>query len=135
MAHLDAFLLCDAVARDAQSGKWILTGVFTTLWAPSFPATHPSMDAFFRLRFDPPGPSAPVPVAIAYQGPAGTPHRLADLQVRPDRSGLTEGYVRLQGLRLDEPGTYRFMITVGDTAVGGTTIIAATTPAQTPTVH
>ena len=49
MTTLDALLLCDAAARDAQSGKWTLTGVFDAVWAPQFPAVHQMMDVYFRV--------------------------------------------------------------------------------------
>jgi len=46
--NVNAFLLCDSATRD-ERGKWMVFGVFDTVWAKAFPAIHLAMTVYFRL--------------------------------------------------------------------------------------
>ena len=46
---VQAFLVCDSVIVDSQTGKKSLIGTFTHLWAPRFPCQHHQMGIYFCL--------------------------------------------------------------------------------------
>lgn len=46
---VQAFLVCDSVITDSQTGKKSLIGTFTHLWAPRFPCQHHQMGIYFCL--------------------------------------------------------------------------------------
>ena len=46
---VQALLVCDAVIVDSLTGKKSLIGIFTHLWARSFPCQHPQMGVYFCL--------------------------------------------------------------------------------------
>jgi len=46
---VQAFLVCDTVIVDSQTGKKSLIGTFTHLWAPRFPCQHHQMGVYFCL--------------------------------------------------------------------------------------
>ena len=106
---LKAFLVCDQVIQDAQTGKKSLIGVFHELKASRFPAVHPALwiyanltDAHgsytFEIRLidvaqnEVLGRGAPPPIEIP--GP---------LQV-------TELSAQLRNVQLPTPGTYEFQL-------------------------
>jgi hypothetical protein len=110
---LKAFLVCDHVIHDAQTGKKSLIGVFHEIRSPRFPAVHPLLwiyanltDAHgryaFRIRLvdmsrnDVLGHGEPPPIDIP--GPLQT----------------TELAAELRNLRLPAPGTYEFQLWAND---------------------
>ena len=46
---VQAFLVCDSVIVDSQTGKKSLIGTFTHLWAARFPCQHHQMGVYFCL--------------------------------------------------------------------------------------
>jgi hypothetical protein len=44
-----AMLVCDQIITDRLTGKQSLIGMFTTIHAPRFPATHPQLCVFVAL--------------------------------------------------------------------------------------
>lgn len=46
---VQAFLVCDNVIVDSQTGKKSLIGTFTHLWSPRFPCQHHQMAVYFCL--------------------------------------------------------------------------------------
>jgi hypothetical protein len=46
---VSAFLVCDSVSRDASTGKTILFGIFTIIFARQVPTTHPSLFLYASL--------------------------------------------------------------------------------------
>jgi hypothetical protein len=104
-----AFLVCDQIIQDAQSGKKSLIGVFHELRAERFPAVHPALwiyanltDAHGRYHFqlrlvdvergDVLGRGEPP--AIDIPGPLQT----------------TELSAQLRNVALPRPGTYEFQL-------------------------
>jgi uncharacterized protein DUF6941 len=127
---LDALLLCDAAARNAQSGKWTLTGVFDAVWAPEFPAVHQVMDVYFRLRVtDRPA------VRLLCRAPDDTVQLLATIGLQPSARGLVEGAVRVTGLQLAVPGDYRFELEVDGQTIGATGLTVAALPSGSAPLH
>jgi hypothetical protein len=130
MASLDAFLLCDSAARDGQTGKWTLVGVFDAVWAAQFPARHQSMDVYFRLRLT----GSPA-VQLFCRTPAGDVSLLATVGVNPAPRGLVEGTVRVEGLELSEAGEYRFELQVDGQPLGATGLVVAQLPPRSSPLH
>jgi hypothetical protein len=130
MTTLDALLLCDTANRDAQTGKWTLTGVFDAVWAERFPAVHQSMDVYFRLR----ATGAPA-VQLSCRTPADETHLLATLAVTTPPRGLAEGAVRVLGFQLPVPGEYRFELQVDGRVAGATTLVVAELPPASGARH
>lgn len=108
-----AFLVCDQIIQDAQSGKKSLIGVFHELRAERFPAVHPILwiyanltDAHGRYHFqirlvdvergDVLGRGEPP--AIEIPGPLQT----------------TELSAQLRNVALPRPGTYEFQLLSND---------------------
>lgn len=110
---LKAFLVCDQVIQDAQTGKKSLIGVFHELKANRFPAVHPALWIYANLtdahgsytfeirlidvsRDEVLGRGAPPPIEIP--GP---------LQV-------TELSAQLRNVQLPTAGTYEFQLLAND---------------------
>ncbi len=111
-----AFLICDQIIHDAQTGKKSLIGVFHELRADRFPATHPTLwiyanltDARGRYDFEIRlidvsrnqvlGKGTPPPIEIS--GPLQT----------------TELSAQLRNVTLMQPGTYEFQLHANDQLV------------------
>ncbi len=108
-----AFLICDQVIHDAQTGKKTLVGVFHELRADRFPAVHPVLWIYanltdargsyaFEIRFldvernKVLGNGTPPPINIP--GPLQT----------------TELSAQLRNVQLPGPGTYEFQLLTND---------------------
>lgn len=125
-------VLCDAVGRDAHSGKWMLTGLFDTVLVPRFPATHASMDVFFRLWLSghqpAGGPAERLEATLALRGPSGQESELAPFALAPGIHGLVEGSLRIHHLPLPEPGAYELRLLVAGEPVARTWLRAEALP-------
>jgi hypothetical protein len=130
MATLDALLLCDSAARDGQTGKWTLVGVFDAVWAEQFPAVHQAMDVYFRLRLG----GSPA-VQLFCRTPAGAANLVATIGVNPAPRGLVEGAVHLTALELGVPGEYRFELHVDGQPLGATGLVVAQLPTRSTPLH
>ena len=130
MTTLDALLLSDSAARDEQSGKWTLVGVFDAVWVERFPAVHQSMDVYFRLR----ATGSPI-VQLLCRTPAGDVQLLATVGASPTPRGLVEGVVRVAGLELAVPGEYRFELHVDGRTLGTTGLVVAQLPIRSGSLH
>lgn len=130
MARLDALLLCDSAARDAQTGKWTLSGVFDAVWAAQFPAIHASLDVYFRLRT-----AGSPPVELRCRTPSDSVAVLAAVTVTPSPRGLVEGVVRVVRLEFAVPGEYRFELYADGAMVGETGLTVAQLPTPASPLH
>ncbi len=45
----NALVIADHVYRDAETGKWIIAGVFSTITVTAVPYLHPRMEVFFQV--------------------------------------------------------------------------------------
>ncbi|HEY2573736.1 MAG TPA: hypothetical protein VGH65_06695 [Verrucomicrobiaceae bacterium] len=108
--------LCDSAA-DYQ-GKLCVLGAFDTLCAPQFPVVHPQCSLAVRMLFDPPDRGRhEVSIRLLDEKmheimPAFTP--AIDVAFpREQVPFVTRNLVlNLQRLRFDEPGVYRFSISM-----------------------
>lgn len=131
-------VVCDVVGRDAHSGKWMLTGLFDTVLVPRFPATHGSLDVFFRLWAaggrSPTGPPERLEATLLLRSPSGRVSELAPFSVSPGAHGLVEGSLRVHHLPLPEPGLYELSLLVAGQRVATTRLRAEALPDRASTV-
>jgi len=117
MPRADVVLICDQIIQDAQTGKNSLIGLFDRIFCQSFPAVHPQLFIYTRLRGEPAQQFRP---SLRLVGPSGV---LLDLKMGEVTLGIT-GVVELKnqivGLRLPEPGEYRFLTMINDLEAGET---------------
>ena len=108
-----AFLVCDQIIQDAQTGKMSLIGLFQDLRADRFPAVHPMLwiyasltdargDYKFEIRF--------VDIEENKVLGAGTPPKITI----PGPLETTEMCAQLGNLQLPRPGTYEFHLIGND---------------------
>lgn len=118
-------LLAD-YANMTADGKLNILGLFDTISAPQFPATHPQMQLIFQLEAHPAeaGHQKQVEVRLMTEDGRTVLSISADvalqakgaLQPIADEMLKTQQIVGLHNVRFDKPGTYQFAILVnGDT--------------------
>lgn len=108
---VQALLLCDAVMRDGQTGKAMLTGIFDRVAAQRFPAVHQKCAVYFRLQFDP-GTQGKTKIQLVLQSPIGLRQPMPQIDVPIGDSGVSEGNLDIVGLPLQQPGTYEIELYV-----------------------
>lgn len=107
-----AFLLADAVLQDRLTRKWTIVNVFEQIYAPQFPAWHPSMALYVKLA-DARGRYA---VRLEFRDAADA--LLSKIEgISVDANGpahTVEFGLTAQGLPLKEPGRYQFQLFLND---------------------
>jgi hypothetical protein len=112
--RVQAFLLCDSVVIDSQTGKTIIQGVFDNIWAQSFPAMHPYCTLYARLELD--GASS-CEIQIGIRSPSGMYERPLPPQKLIATNSVAQLIMQLQGLPLPEAGRYVFGLIVDGKAL------------------
>jgi Family of unknown function (DUF6941) len=107
--EVQAFLLCDSVVQDAQTGKSFVHGIFDRIWTRSFPAVHQSCAAFFRIRFDDQGNHN---VSLNLIAPSGLRQPTPSIPVTMGSTNVAQGTINIQGLPLPVEGRYEFELLV-----------------------
>ncbi len=107
-----AMLVCDQIITDRLTGKQSLIGMFTTIHAPRFPATHPQLCVFVALT----------------EGYGQTELRIRLVDANDARPPIVEGRgavdfknpraianlaLQFHGLTFPEPGEYRVQLWTG----------------------
>jgi hypothetical protein len=120
--EVQAFLICDSVMRDAQSGKSIISGVFENVFAPSFPVEMAQLAAYFRVRIL--DRSIRHTVSLSRMSPSGLRENmpLVDLAVAPN--GIAEGSINIMGFPFPSPGGYRIDLMIDGMVVAGFSLTA-----------
>ncbi len=123
-----AFLVCDAVIHDAQTGKKSLIGVFHELRAERFPAVHPMLwiyanitDARGRYRIE----IQLVDIDRNQVLGGGQPPEI-DI---PGPLQTTEISAQLRNVTLPAPGTYEFHLLVNGQILATKAVRVAALPA------
>jgi hypothetical protein len=125
-----AFLVCDQVIHDAQTGKKTLVGVFHELRAERFPAVHPVLWIYANLT--------------DARGKYAFEIRLFDVERNnvlgqgnppeitiPGPLQTTELSAQLRNVQLPGPGTYEFqLLTNGELMATKAIRVAGMTPGQ-----
>jgi hypothetical protein len=112
--EVQAFLLCDSVMRDAQTGKAIIHGVFDRIWATNFPAVHKSCAAYFRIRID--DVSRDYKLELVVVTPSGLRQPMPEIPLAVANS-LAEGNINIEGLPLPEAGSYEIELRINKSRV------------------
>jgi hypothetical protein len=114
---VQAFVICDSVVRDAQTGKTSVQGIFDTIFTPAFPCMHPLLAAYFRLRFDKP-PTFSVNAALQISAPSGLRNTSPSIamSMQPGTVGM-EGTINVQGMQFVEAGQYTIDLLLNSEAV------------------
>lgn len=111
-------LLADE-ANVSQEGKLNVLGVFDRIAAASFPVQHPRMVFVFRVQaeYADAGQTFPVRVRLMDEDGGTLFEASGDLAAPPVPPGefLTANQLfALVGVRFPRPGSYKFVVTVGD---------------------
>lgn len=130
MPRADVVLICDQIIQDAQTGKNSLIGLFDRIFCQNFPAVHPQMFVYTRLRGEPGAQFRP---ALRLVGPSGILLDLNMGEVTLGTTGVVELKNQIVGLRLPEPGEYRFQTMINDLEAGETRIRVEKVQQRQPT--
>jgi len=112
--RVEAFLLCDSVVVDQQTGKTTVQGVFDQVFRDSYPGGHPNITIYARFSVS----QASSDVDIEIRTPSGKTDRLPSQKVAP-RIGIevVQFMVQVPVLPLPEPGKYELSLFIdGETA-------------------
>jgi hypothetical protein len=108
--EVQAFLLCNFVARNAQTGLSAIHGIFDQYSAESFPAIHGSCTVFYRLYFQQVDNSHVLALAIIL--PSGAKIELPGTRFTLDGTQIAEGTINLTRIPLPEQGRYEIQLIV-----------------------
>lgn len=108
-------------ANVSQEGKLNLMGIFDRIAAAEFPVIHPKMVFAFRVEADSGDSGRAFPVRVAMQDEDGTvlfeaEGELMAPPVPPGEFTTANQVFALVGVHFPRPGTYRFVVRVGDSA-------------------
>jgi len=107
-------------ANVSQEGKLNLMGIFDRISAAEFPVVHSRMVFAFRVEADSGDSGRPVTVQVAMEDEDGTALFQAEGEmmappVPPGEFTTANQIFALVGVQFPRPGTYRFVVQVGDT--------------------
>lgn len=125
-----AMILCDAVHQDPASGKSFILGTFSTIFAETFPAKHPSLWVFIQLTNG--HGEAPLEFKISQLVPEDLNppplFRGAIPCVFRDRQDVVDLFIKLDNLVLPKEGGYRLILEMQGTLIIERRLRAAHTP-------
>lgn len=113
---LKAFLVCDLVIQDAQTGKKSLIGVFHELKASHFPAVHPVLWIYANLTDAHGSYTFEIRLVDVSQNDIlgrGAPPAIEI----PQPLQVTELSAQLRNVALPRPGTYEFQLLANEELV------------------
>jgi hypothetical protein len=101
---VQAFLLCDSVVIDAQTGKTVIQGVFDKIFSQSFPAIHQHCALYIRLNL---AEGHSCDVGIGVRSPSGIYERpMAPQRIVGLEGDVSQLIVQIQGLPVPAAGQY-----------------------------
>lgn len=108
-------------ANVSQEGKLNLMGIFDRIAAAEFPVVHPKMVFAFRVEAEFGDAGRAFPVRVSMEDEDGTALFQAEGEmmappVPPGEFTTANQIFALVGVQFPRPGTYRFVVQVGDTA-------------------
>jgi hypothetical protein len=103
-----AFLIADAVIQDRLTRKWTVVNVFDQIFAPQFPAWHPSMALYVKLA-DARGRYV---VRVEFRDASDVVvSKIEGITVEASGPAHSAEFgLTAQGLPLKEPGRYQFQL-------------------------
>jgi hypothetical protein len=109
LMEVQAFLLCDSVVQDSQTGKTFVQGIFDRVSTRSFPAVHQACSAFYRIRFDGQGDHS---ISLTLIAPSGLRQPMPSIPLAMGPTNIAQGTINIQGLPFMEEGRYEFELNV-----------------------
>jgi hypothetical protein len=104
-----ALIVCDQIITDRVSGKISLIGMFSTIHATRFPATHPQLSVFVALTEG--HTKTPIAIRIVDANEARKPLVEGNGTVQfKDPMAIANLALQFHGLVFPEPGQYRVQI-------------------------
>jgi hypothetical protein len=108
-------------ANVSQEGKLNLMGIFDRIAAAEFPVVHPKMVFAFRVEADFADGGRAFPVRVTLEDEDGTALFQAEGEmmappVPPGEFTTANQIFGMVGVQFPRPGTYRFVVSVGDNA-------------------
>ena len=126
-----AFLVCDCVIHDAQTGKKSLVGVFHELRSDRFPAVHPVLwiyanitNARGKYKFE-------IRLVDIEEGKMLGKGRPPEISI-PGPLQTTELSAQLRNVTLPRPGTYEFHLLSDESLIATKAIRVSQTQRPTP---
>jgi hypothetical protein len=115
-------------ANISQEGKLNVLGAFDRIAATNFPMIHPKMVFVFRLEAEYGDAGQAIPVRVRLVDEDGqilfeAGGEIVAPAVDPGDFATTHQLFSLVGIRFPQPGTYKFIITLGDLPPHETPII------------
>lgn len=106
-------------ANVSQEGKLNLLGIFDRIAAPEFPVVHPRMVFAFRLEAEYGDAGRTLPVRVHLEDEDGqkmfdAAGEIATPMVPPGEFSTANQLFTMVGVQFPRPGTYRFVLQVGD---------------------
>jgi len=125
VSELQAFLFCDAVVRDAATGKCHVQGVFDRVFSRAFPAIHQRSAIYCRLR----GLEAnkPANLAMTLKSPSGIVQNMPQLALNASDTGAIETTINHEKFPLPKEGRYTYELFVNSKKVGIYELLAVCT--------
>jgi hypothetical protein len=106
-------------ANVTQDGKLNVMGVFDRITAPQFPVVHPKMVFAFRVQAEFPDSGKPFPVRVRLMDEDGgtlfeASGEMTAPVVAPGEFMTANQLFALVGVQFERPGTYKFVVNIGD---------------------
>lgn len=125
---LDVLVACDDLVLNKYDGKYHLHGLFTNVWAESFPCTQYKIAIYGRLRDV--WKDLPIFVSVnrpSQEGEYGSAIVVQQMTIPGDKNretgnGIKEFGGHLQGLQFPAPGRYMIVVATAEEVIGHTVI-------------
>jgi hypothetical protein len=120
-------------ANVSQEGKLNVLGIFDRIGANEFPVVHPRLVFCFRVVAEAGDAGRSLPVQVRLVDEAGDPlfEAAGEMMIPhlPPAEVFSANQVfSLVGIQFPRPGTYRFVIAIGDAAPHETTLMVSGPP-------
>ncbi|MDR0787903.1 MAG: hypothetical protein LBG44_08575 [Gemmatimonadota bacterium] len=106
-------------ANISREGKLNVLGVFDRIISANFPMVHPKMVLVFRIEAEFGDNGRPIPVRVRLLDEEGAPlfeagGEIVAPMVEPGDFATTHQVFGLFGTQFERPGSYRFVVNLGD---------------------
>jgi hypothetical protein len=118
-----AMIMCDYYYRDAQTGKSILSGTFTSINSPGFPSKHGNCAIYIALT----DVAASGQLQLVFRKEGGEFFLKLppwNVQASENRRAVIEIGGNISGLPLPEEGSYEFVVLWNEVEISSRRLIA-----------
>ena len=117
-----AFLVCESVSKDAQSGKTTIQSIFDNVFAAGVPAFKGEMAVFFRIKVE--DAALQVSPRLEFLHPSGLRNAMPDLPaLNVGVNGMADSIINMQGVVFPEFGEYTIELFLNNIRVAGYPLI------------